>query len=428
MPLSPLNIAVYVGLVGVLIALFVATAQNKWQPRVFALLALRLAIGWHFCFEGLHKINSTMLGETDTNRPFSSANYFNVGDGPGAEIARKQFIRDPETDYTKRLAKKKELTAAEFAALPADQQADLCPDVVNEELKKSADATLPRATEEQQKTDEALKAAEAKVAAELTEKQLPNAVVFGVAPVKAVDAGPVAAARSKALAAAYRVFRLSESGRAMRAEYASWVYGVTTRDAKFKAITGDTPATPEEWRDYIAVLEKDYTERNERTKYDLGTGNGLEVKRTAAVKADLNAAKADLAKATDDFLVELKKDAGIEDPPAAEKPIQLLDTLAKYGITAIGVGLLLGLFTRLWCVAGIGFLVMTYFAAPPWPWLPPPPPSEGNPLFINKNLIEAVALLVVLCHPTGRWLGLDALIDFAWYKLMGKKPPATPQG
>jgi len=293
--------------------------------------------------------------------------------------------------------------------------------VVGDELKRAADKTLPKATEEQQKADEVLKGAEAKAAAELTEKQIPNAVLFGVAPVKAVDAAPVAAARSKAAAAAYRVFRLSESGRAMRADYASWAYGATTRDAKFKSITGDTPVTPEDWRDYITVLEKEYAERNERTKYDLGTGNGLEVKRTAAVKADLNTAKADFAKATDDFVVELRKDAGIEDDPPAEKKIQFLDDLAKWGITAIGVGLLFGLFTRVWCVAGIGFLVMTYLAAPPWPWLPSPPPSEGNPLFINKNLIEAIALLVVLCHPTGRWLGLDSPLDFAWYKLFGKK-------
>ena len=71
---------------------------------------------------------------------------------------------------------------------------------------------------------------------------------------------------------------------------------------------------------------------------------------------------------------------------------------------------------------------MTYLAAPPWPWLPSPPPSEGNPLFINKNLIEAVALLVVVCHPTGRWLGLDAVVDYGWHKLFGKKkqkPTAT---
>ena len=41
---------------------------------------------------------------------------------------------------------------------------------------------------------------------------------------------------------------------------------------------------------------------------------------------------------------------------------------------------------------------------------PLPPGTEGNPLFINKNLIEALALLALAAHPTGRWLGLDALV------------------
>lgn len=352
MSLSILNIVLYAGLVGVLIALFVATAQNKWQPRVFALLALRLAVGWHFCFEGLHKIHSHVVGETDTSKPFTSANYFNVGDGPGAEMARKQFLGDPQKKYEERLAKKADITPAEFRQKGEAEQAALCPDSVG------------------------------------------NALAGG-------DPAKVQAAKAK---------------------YAAWVYGAATRDAKFKAITGDTPASAVEWLDYIEVLEKEYAERITRTQFDLGVGNGLEVKRTAAIKADLNAAKSDLAKATDDFLAELKKDVGVEEPLAGEKPIKMLDTLAMYGITAIGVGLLLGLFTRLWCVAGIGFLVMTYLAAPPWPWLQPPPPSEGNPLFINKNLIEAIALLVVLVHPTGKWLGLDALIDFGWHTLFGKKP------
>ena len=66
----------YAGLVGVLIALIVATAQQNWKPKVFFLLALRLAIGWQFLFEGLHKIQSHYIGATETNRPFSSEPYF----------------------------------------------------------------------------------------------------------------------------------------------------------------------------------------------------------------------------------------------------------------------------------------------------------------------------------------------------------------
>jgi uncharacterized membrane protein YphA (DoxX/SURF4 family) len=341
---------VYAGLAGVLLALIVATAQNKWQWRVFALLALRLAIGWHFTFEGLHKLNSTAVGPTETNRPFSSATYFNIGDGPGAELARKQFLGDPVEKYTQRTAKSRELTKEEFLKLTAEQQAELCPKAVIDLVSGGDGANVTQA----------------------------------------------------------------------KAAYAAWLYGAAPRDAKFKDIAGDTPASPEQWLDYIHQLEKEYESRVERQKMHLGKGDGLEVKRTAAIKTELNTTRADFAKATDDFIAELQKESGAT-VEAPKKLIDDLDLLARWGITAIGIGLLAGLFTRLWCVAGIGFLVMTYLSSPPWPWLPPGPPSEGNPLFINKNLIEAFGLFVVLCHPTGRWLGLDALIDYLFF---GRKKPA----
>ena len=35
----------------------------------------------------------------------------------------------------------------------------------------------------------------------------------------------------------------------------------------------------------------------------------------------------------------------------------------------------------------------------------------GNPLFINKNVIEMVALLVLMTTRTGKWFGLDALVS-----------------
>jgi uncharacterized membrane protein YphA (DoxX/SURF4 family) len=87
-------IVVYVGLAGCLIALLVATAQNRWSPRVFFLLALRLVIGWHFMFEGLNKIQSHMTGPTDSNKVFTSEPYFVGSEGPLGPVMRKQ-IGDP---------------------------------------------------------------------------------------------------------------------------------------------------------------------------------------------------------------------------------------------------------------------------------------------------------------------------------------------
>ncbi|HEY3787800.1 MAG TPA: hypothetical protein VGL71_03050, partial [Urbifossiella sp.] len=81
----------YAGLGGTALALIVATGQQKWSLRVFFLLALRLAIGWHFLFEGLHKIHSYYAGPGEYNRVFSSEIYFKVAPGPLGPYMRKQF-------------------------------------------------------------------------------------------------------------------------------------------------------------------------------------------------------------------------------------------------------------------------------------------------------------------------------------------------
>ena len=54
-------------------------------------------------------------------------------------------------------------------------------------------------------------------------------------------------------------------------------------------------------------------------------------------------------------------------------------------------------------------LLMFYLAMPPWPGVPLAPGPDHS-LWINKNLIEVVALLVIASLPTGRWFGLDTLV------------------
>ena len=100
-----------------------------------------------------------------------------------------------------------------------------------------------------------------------------------------------------------------------------------------------------------------------------------------------------------------------------------IDGCTAWGLAIIGGCLLAGLLTRTNCVLAAVFLLMTYFVSPPWPWLPTPPNTEGNYLFINKNVIEMFALLALATTASGRWFGLDALIRWTFGALFGRKKP-----
>ncbi len=101
------------------------------------------------------------------------------------------------------------------------------------------------------------------------------------------------------------------------------------------------------------------------------------------------------------------------EPPLPWRRIDWINTLTKIGLTAVGLGLLLGLFTPLAALGGAGYLLMFYLSMPPWPGLPSNPVAEGHYLIVNKNLIEMIACLALACLPTGHWVGLDALL-FGW--------------
>ncbi len=96
--------------------------------------------------------------------------------------------------------------------------------------------------------------------------------------------------------------------------------------------------------------------------------------------------------------------------PAVLKAVDLMNI---WGLICIGLGLILGLFTRLAGFFGILLLALYYIAQPPLISLDPAVPAEGHYLFVNKNLIEIFALLVLACFPTGKIIGLDRLF-FIW--------------
>mgnify|MGYP001817169653 CR=1 FL=1 len=90
--------------------------------------------------------------------------------------------------------------------------------------------------------------------------------------------------------------------------------------------------------------------------------------------------------------------------------LNVVDLLNTWGLIAIGLGLILGLFTRTAALAGTCLLVLYYLFNPPFIGLNMSVPLEGNYLIVNKNLIEAIAMLLIAVSPSARLFGLDYLI------------------
>lgn len=85
-----------------------------------------------------------------------------------------------------------------------------------------------------------------------------------------------------------------------------------------------------------------------------------------------------------------------------------LDKGVAVALFVAGLLLILGLFTQTGGVVALGLLVMFYLSAIPLQGLPEPR-AEGTYLIVNKNLIEAAAVALLLAFRTGRLAGLDSL-------------------
>jgi len=85
-----------------------------------------------------------------------------------------------------------------------------------------------------------------------------------------------------------------------------------------------------------------------------------------------------------------------------------VDTLVAAGLILVGLSLTLGLFTQAGCAGALALLALFYLSQIPTAGVPQPQ-TEGAYLFVNKNLIEAGAVLVLLVFRTGRIAGLDRL-------------------
>ena len=93
-----------------------------------------------------------------------------------------------------------------------------------------------------------------------------------------------------------------------------------------------------------------------------------------------------------------------------------IDRSVKIGLLLIGLSLILGLFTRIGAWAALFLLMLFYLLYVPLTGVPQAG-AEGTYLIVNKTLIEATAVVVLLAFDTGAIAGLDLLI-----RRRGSKP------
>jgi uncharacterized membrane protein YphA (DoxX/SURF4 family) len=84
-----------------------------------------------------------------------------------------------------------------------------------------------------------------------------------------------------------------------------------------------------------------------------------------------------------------------------------------YVVIGVGVCLLLGFFTRLASLVGIGFLCSVIASQPPWV-------AGSNTDVFLYQLVECAALAVLIVTAAGRWFGLDFFSYAIWNQITGR--------
>lgn len=98
----------------------------------------------------------------------------------------------------------------------------------------------------------------------------------------------------------------------------------------------------------------------------------------------------------------------------AESPtlLALADYTTMWALVILGICLMVGLFSRLAALGGALLLLLIFAAIPPLNYTGfVISTAQGTELYVDKTLIEIIALIVVASFKTGHMLGLDILVQ-----------------
>jgi uncharacterized membrane protein YphA (DoxX/SURF4 family) len=356
------------------------------------LVLLRLAIGWHFLVEGYEKVTSAYTGPTQSvvgpSRPFSSAGYLREANGPLKSFFRWQAGGDPDEEALARFTVRPVPEGKDPATVPARERIPPALDADwNEYLERFAQHYQLADEQRQQARDRLEKSKDLAVEWLLGkgEKEMEN-TEFPTATFKVKETAPQRINEYKS--------KLEEINRVEDKEFPA--FGKDTYGQRLRTLKLDTARLR---AGLLADLERPMLD-------DLQGVLTAEQKQLGPVPPAESVSPGDW--------IPRRALAVVGRGPAAPVPprITWVDWSVRWGLVIIGACLFAGLFSRPAAVAGALFLAMLYLAMPPFPWLPENVRAEGHYLFVNKNLIEMLALLVLATVPSGRWFGLDGLVQF----------------
>jgi len=95
---------------------------------------------------------------------------------------------------------------------------------------------------------------------------------------------------------------------------------------------------------------------------------------------------------------------------ASESLIGIADWLNIIALIFVGIALILGVLEKWGLLAAIGLLALYYLAHPSFPWVVQLN-VEGSYWFINKNLIELIACVVIYQIPTADYFGINRVLS-----------------
>jgi uncharacterized membrane protein YphA (DoxX/SURF4 family) len=411
--------------------------MNRFS-RVF-LVALRIAIGWHFLYEGLYKIDSntgaTMYvaaryptqAATGRLRDYleqAGAAVTLAEAGPRIDAWNEEIVkvfkgRQPLSEDQK--ARLTELGDRLKLAVARRERSG--GELMNFDWTNVHEETLKLANEPEGERFTALGYLQGSSG---PLRPLFRALVSDVDGVERLTAASARARLDRRFEEILRHFQ--EYGQPFSEKQARQLADV--RDLLKKSVSAavDSPAFQTRLADYKAMRERVGREEGQittpfsrervdadRKKLDLIAGEML---------AFVNEPLSELAVQMQGIATPLQLGAGPLRRP--EGPADFVDVAIQVSLTAIGVCLMLGLFTPVAALAAAGQLAMFYFAAPPWPGLPAAAVA-GHYLYIDRNFIEALGALVIATTGTGEWAGLDFYVSRYLLPRLRRQPRPEPE-